>query len=695
MFGRLNEFRKKQLRPVFRTVTFLISLATFIVASSFSFVGKFLPQKARSKIEKPCNRMYNFVANCCNSGEENTISRISLIEMSFKNMSTKKSRTFITIGGMAVGIGAIVFLVSIGYGLQELVISRVAKLEEMKQADVTQQNGSKNRIDDWSINKFKEIQDITAVLPMISVVGTVNYQDSSSDMAVYGVTSEYLESSAVKTSKGKIFENNQLSVEISNLQQQDVVSDSAFDDGSEGEIEVAGTWSSNVGSFEGGEKLRDVEFSINPGNWIRVRKEPRTDSEILGYTKRVEGLQRGQEVAGSKYGSEDDRGNFSEDSEGNPLGKWISTSVLLWEKKECDSEESMDCVKGEYSVMRDEEDYQVQQAGYIAELGVDVDNETDEGFVDGSEEDEQPIVKGEKIAQADSIDASDIDWADLGTEILGPQREEVKEVEIASRNDKEAVVNRAMLKILNIDEKDAVGKVFSVSFSAVGEMLENPEEKIRSAAKDYKIVGVVPDEKVPFFYVPFIDLRSMGITNYSQAKVLSANQDVLSNVRKKIEAMGFVTNSVVDTVNQISDLFSTARILLALIGMIALAVASLGMFNTLTVSLLERTREVGLMKAMGMRSMEIRELFLVESMLMGFFGGIMGIVIGYLGGEFLGIFLSMFSVFKGIGRIDVTHLPFMFIVVVLALSLLVGVGTGIYPAKRAKKISALNALRYE
>lgn len=694
MFEKPKKTRKNYLKPVYRTVTFLLSLIAFIFASVIGFLGKLLPKKARKGLEAPCNKVYGFVENFCNSGEQHTISRISLIELSFKNMSMKKSRTLITIGGMAVGIGAIVFLVSIGYGLQELVISRVAKLEEMKQADVTHQNGSKIHIDDWAVNKFKEIQDVTDVLPMISVVGTVNYQDSSSDMAVYGVTSDYLRNSAIKTSEGGIFENNQTTVEISSSFESQSESDySALQQEMDESIEVAGVQTSESEVFEYGEELREVEFSLGPGNWIRVRKEPGIDSEILGYTKRVEGIQLGKEVAGSKYKSEDESGEFGEDQKGKVLGKWISTKVLLWEKKECDVNESVDCVKGRFVVVRDEESYQVQQGGYIAELGVEVkDYEGGMALSDGGE---NPIVKGEKIALADSIEASELDWADLGAEAPSQQEEQIKEVEVSSPNEKEAVVNRAMLKILNIEEKEAVGKIFSVSFSAVGEMLENPEEKIRSAAKDYRITGVVPEEKTPFFYVPFIDLRSMGITNYSQAKVVSDNQDVLSDVRKKVEALGFVTSSVVDTVNQISSLFATARMMLGLVGMIALAVASLGMFNTLTVSLLERTREVGLMKAMGMRSMEIRELFLVESMLMGFFGGVFGILMGYAGGELLGLVLSTFSFFKGIGTVDVTHIPWMFIVIILTLSLFVGVGTGIYPAKRAKKISALNALRYE
>ena len=295
MFEGLKKFRKDKLKPILRTVTFLLSLSAFIAASAVSFLGRYMPKKAREKLEVPCNKIYGFVENCCNSGEENTISRISLIELSFKNMSMKKSRTLITIGGMAVGVGAIVFLVSIGYGLQELVISRVAKLEEIKQADVTSQSGNKIKIDDWAVNKFKEIEDVSDVLPMISVVGTVNFQDSYSDMAVYGVTSDYLRNSAIKTSEGGIFENNKTTVEISNI--DNIQSEEEHDlsqQGMDDVVEVAGVQTSDEVVFEYGEELRDVEFSLSPGNWIRVRKEAGTNSEILGYTKRVEGVQTGK-----------------------------------------------------------------------------------------------------------------------------------------------------------------------------------------------------------------------------------------------------------------------------------------------------------------------------------------------------------------------------------------------------------------
>lgn len=119
------------------------------------------------------------------------------------------------------------------------------------------------------------------------------------------------------------------------------------------------------------------------------------------------------------------------------------------------------------------------------------------------------------------------------------------------------------------------------------------------------------------------------------------------------------------------------------------------MFNTLTVSLLERTREIGGMKTMGMVSDEVQDLFLAEAMIMGLSGGIGGLTLGYLVGKCLSLIVSAVAVTQGQGYLDLAYIPLNFTIFILITSFIVGVVTGIYPAQRAKKISALNALRYE
>jgi len=617
-----------------------------------------------SKKEKLINisdRLLSKVANRFDTNHENSISRLDLIDLAVKNMAAKKTRTLVTIGGMIIGIGAIVFLVSVGYGLQQVVISRVARLDEMKQADVITQPGSKIKINDKTLSDFMNLGNVQMTLPLIAVVGRVSYQNSVSDMPAYGVTSDFLKQSAIKPVEGKIFDSNNISLEVV--------------------PKVAGveTSLSNIG--ETGEVVRSIEFSVNPDEWIKVRSAPTTTSLVVGYTKRYQESGLGEEVWGSKYIDENGNGKSGVDESGKTIGKWIKAKVLIWKEEKC-TIGSGDCENGKYIVSREIDGSQTLVEGYFAEIGVNI-NST--GFASSD------VLGTTTSAGADGS----LPFVEIASEagIIAPV--ETKTVSLADGSKFEAVVNTAMLKVLGINSSQAVGKEFSTSFIVTGDLLSDSSQKIASIPVTYKIVGVTPDDKTPLFYVPFMDIRSMGIDNYSQVKVVASDQNILPKLRRQIEAMGYVTTSVSDTVTQINSLFATARAILALVGIAALAVAALGMFNTLTVSLLERTREVGLMKALGMKSSEIRELFLAESMIMGFVGGILGILFGFLVGKLLGLILSIFSVIKGVGFVDVSYIPFSFFIIIVFLSLLVGITTGLYPAKRATKISALNALRYE
>lgn len=657
-----------------RLSSFILLLILYVSAKALAWISpkKYFPQVIRSKTAPLLSSFYHKTVPILEMRRVGTVSRVTLMELSIRNMQAKKTRTIITIGGMAVGIGAIVFLVSIGYGLQQLVISRVARLDEMKQVDVTIQPGSKVKINDKALSDIKQTSKVGMVLPLIAVVGRVNFQNSVSDMAVYGVTSNYLKQSAIQPVQGKIFDSNDLVVSL----RSDV-----------GEVAGLSTEAGKESIATPHEKIQNIEFSVTPGAWIRVRESPSAGAKILGYTKRTEGKQQGEELWGGAYSSDDGSGEAGVDKDGKKLGKWIKSPALLWEKRICETG-SGDCENGSYVVARDQDNKQVQQSGYFAELNI---------ALSGTSITQKKVlgVSTRQDGVLAATDSSDVDFVEIASEAGIIKPFETKQVSLGSNAKRQAIVNRAMLKVLGIKEIEAVGKLFSVSFVATGDLLDNPSEKIESTPAEYTIVGVTPDAKTPIFYVPFIDLRSIGIANYSQMKVVVDSQNDLVAARKQIEAMGYTTRSVADTVSQINSLFATARTILALLGMVALGVAALGMFNTLTVSLLERTREVGLMKAMGMKSSEVKELFLTESMIMGLFGGLLGLLLGFLSGKLVGLFLSIFSVFKGAGYIDISYIPPSFVVIILVLSLLVGLLTGIYPARRATKISALNALRYE
>lgn len=672
----------KQLLQTLQFVALLFVLLTKILLTKISSY-KFFPTRVKTKTAPILTKIYTKFITLLDKPIAGQISRLSLIDLSIRNLQAKKNRTNITIGGMAIGIAAIVFLVSIGYGLQQLVISRVASLDELRQADVSSQLGSKVKINDKALNDFKQIPDVTNVLPLISVVGTVNYNNSVSDMAVYGVQSDYLKNASIHLLSGHYFDSNNLSYALP-AQTYTEEKTAVLGASTSATIETTGTLT--AGSFIG-----HIQFTLSPTDWIRVRQSPSTTATITGYTRRTEGVEVGDEVWGTSYLSDDSLGKSGKDAKGVWFGKWVKAPVLLWEKKACNPKVQGDCEAGGYMVMRDQDNHQVQQTGYFAASNVTLTGTSlAEGQVLGASTSVLGITTSTTTTGQGFIPFVNI--ASLSASLKPPS---VKTVSLGANAKKEAVVNVAMLNILGIKQSDAIGKTFQASFTATGDLLSDPSQKLQSQTASYIIVGVISGNKTPLFYVPFIDLRSMGITNYSQARIIVNGTNDLNHARRQIESEGFVTQSVADTVTQINSVFATATFILALLGFVALAVASLGMFNTLTVSLLERTREVGLMKAMGMKSDEVKELFLTESLIMAFFGGLGGLVLGFLAGKTVSIILSIFSITRGVGFVDISYIPFSFILLILGLSLLVGLVTGIYPARRATKISALNALRYE
>lgn len=663
---------------IFEFISFHILVFLYIFNSlliKYLFLLPLVPKSTLSNIQGSYSKFYIRVTNKLDTRKGETITKLDIISLAIRNMQVKRARTLVTVGGVSIGIGAIVFLVSIGYGLQDLVISRVAKLDELSQVDVIPQAGSKIKINDKVISDISQFNDVSDVYPLIAVVGRVNYQNSISDMAAYGVTTGYLEKSAIQPFIGNPFQSDDLTFDVTQIPQLD-------------EGQVAGM-QDDRSSYVYGEEIEKVVIEMAPNAWIRVRSAPSPTAPILGYTKRMEGTQTGVTIAGQVYDSGDRNGRLFSDAAGNPLGKWVKSTVYIWEETTCEDSET-DCIDGIYKALRDENGYLAQQEGFFSSINLQTSEVNTYGQVLGDSITSEAI-KSESFTVVESEDG----WVDVLDEGAAIETNTLDTVSLSENSLRQAVVNVAMLKILNITPEDALGEKFSVSFVIPTNLLEDSSMRVESIPAEYEIVGVTPDDDAPIIYVPFIDLRSLGIQNYSQLKVVSEAQDSLEILRKQIEATGFSTSSVVDTIEQITNLFTTIRLVLGVMGMIALAVAALGMFNTLTVSLLERSREVGLMKAMGMTTTEVQELFLTESIIMGFCAGLAGLSIGWIGGKLLSLVLSIVSITKGQGLIDISSIPVTFVLIILFLSFLVGIGTGIFPAKRSTKISALDALRYE
>lgn len=132
-----------------------------------------------------------------------------------------------------------------------------------------------------------------------------------------------------------------------------------------------------------------------------------------------------------------------------------------------------------------------------------------------------------------------------------------------------------------------------------------------------------------------------------------------------------------------------------LFGIIALLVSAIGMFNTMTIALLERTEEIGIMKSIGASDMTIYIIFVMESTIMGFLGGIFGIVIGSIEGAIFNTLVNLIATHFGGEKVSLFYSPLWFVLTILAFSAFVGFTTGVIPARRAAKTDPLEALRYK
>lgn len=159
--------------------------------------------------------------------------------------------------------------------------------------------------------------------------------------------------------------------------------------------------------------------------------------------------------------------------------------------------------------------------------------------------------------------------------------------------------------------------------------------------------------------------------------------------------MGFNVSALSDTIEEANKIFQAVQIILSLFGAVALIVSAIGMFNTMTIALLERTQEVGIMKSLGASNSDVWKLFLVESIIIGFLGGVSGIFLGIAGGQISNFGVNKLASSLGGTAIDLFYTPSEFIMIILLFSTIVGFLTGLYPARRASRLNPLEALRYK
>jgi putative ABC transport system permease protein len=196
------------------------------------------------------------------------------------------------------------------------------------------------------------------------------------------------------------------------------------------------------------------------------------------------------------------------------------------------------------------------------------------------------------------------------------------------------------------------------------------------------------------------DMREMlrgntGKPTYESLTVRVSSPKAVQGVEDAIKGMGFGTFSILDATKNLRLFFTVFDLLLGIFGSLALTVASLGIINTLVMAILERRREIGILKALGAADRDVRRLFFAEAGAMGLLGGVLGVAIGWLIGRALTFGTNVYLARQELPPIDLSSIPWWMVVGAIAFSFFVSLAAGMYPASRAARLNPVEALRYE
>lgn len=246
---------------------------------------------------------------------------------------------------------------------------------------------------------------------------------------------------------------------------------------------------------------------------------------------------------------------------------------------------------------------------------------------------------------------------------------------------------------------DAAEKFFGENSSAVGEI-------VRIKNRTYRVTGVLESSSVlaggflnNAVFIPLgivtdqilgeKRLQEIDISVYDQNSINQTIQEVEELLRdrhglKEGDENDFQIQSAKDIISTVQTITSLLTAMIVAISGISLVVGGVGVMNIMLVSVTERTKEIGLLKAIGAKQKDILTQFLIEAMVMTLIGGIIGIIIGTIGAFAISLILKI---------------PFVVsipaILIAVGVSSLVGIGFGLYPARRASRLSPIEALRYE
>jgi putative ABC transport system permease protein len=299
----------------------------------------------------------------------------------------------------------------------------------------------------------------------------------------------------------------------------------------------------------------------------------------------------------------------------------------------------------------------------------------------------------------------------------------------SSPNADEAILQIEFAKELNPQTKDLIGKDVvlryaerqSLASESGGAAQNSGGFSVVPQEKHLRIIGVVETEPASGFGgfgsgrllipLPVAEtlraaqvndlrdvLRSGSSTDkpaYASLSVRVKSPSLVDATEKKIKDLGFSAFSLLDASKSLRIFFSVFDLLLGIFGSLALAVATLGIVNTLVMAILERRREIGVLKALGAADGDVKQLFFVEAGVMGLTGGVLGVLLGWMIGQALTLATNIYLKRQELPGVQISSVPLWLIAGAISFAVLVSLIAGLYPASRAAKLNPVDALRYE
>ncbi len=317
---------------------------------------------------------------------------------------------------------------------------------------------------------------------------------------------------------------------------------------------------------------------------------------------------------------------------------------------------------------------------------------------------------GNYISQASLMSVNDDmmkqDWYDMESgEML--KEKDLRAINVGNKVDKTFYNVNTGKSVSEIELLGEKGKLIAEKYSEGG---------VTSVTKfPVKIVGILkelgPDDDLRI-YIPFeLAKRLEKMTGgalfakkegeYTQLMVFAESVEKVDMITEKLNEMGFTAMSAKQMLGVISTIFLILRAVLGVLGAIALFVAAIGIVNTLVMSIYERFREIGIMKAVGASNKDISKIFLYEAGSIGFIGGVLGVITGFILGKVLNAVASYFiniassegySPFAGMNLFEV---PLWLFFGTILFAVVIGIIAGVYPARRAARLDPIDALRHE